>query len=205
MYCKCGDLVSARSVFNAIARKSVVTWNTMIMGLAFNGHGHDGLSLFEDMKRSSQQPNAVTFVGILGCCTHAGLADKGRELFHSMHSEHGIEPRLDHYGCMVDLLGRCGLVKEAHGLVRSMPMRPSAAIWGALLSACRSHGELGLAEVAIKELIELEPWNSGNYVLLANLYANAGRWEEAEKARCLMKEKSVQKVPGQSLVELGVV
>ncbi|XP_010932012.1 pentatricopeptide repeat-containing protein At1g09190 [Elaeis guineensis] len=200
MYCKCGDLAAAQLVFDEMPKKSVVSWNAMITGSAFNGHGQVGINLFEEMKRSGVEPNAGTFVGILGCCAHAGLVKGGRKLFASMVEDYRIEPKLEHYGCMVDLLGRCGFVEEAHELVRSMPMRPNAAIWGALLSACRNYGELGIAEMAMRELIELEPRNSGNYVLLANLYAEAGLWEEAENVRWLMKGKSVPKVPGQSLI-----
>ncbi|KAJ0980606.1 hypothetical protein J5N97_008861 [Dioscorea zingiberensis] len=200
MYCKCGDLASASQVFDEMPRRTVVSWNTMINGLAFNGHGEDGLALFERMTGSGFRPNAGTFLGVLGCCTHAGMAERGRELFWSMSAEYGIEPEIEHYGCMVDLLGRCGLVREAHELIKTMPMSPSRATWGALLSSCRNYGDVDMAVVAAKELIEVEPWNSGNYVLLSNLYAEAGRWEDAEKVRLAMKEKNVQKAPGQSLI-----
>lgn len=200
MYCKCGDLATAKSLFDEMQQRSVVSWNTMIGGMAFNGRGQEGLDQFDEMLRRREKPNGGTFVSALGCCTHEGRVERGQEIFQSMATEHGIRPGMEHYGCMVDLLGRRGKVVEAYGLVRSMPMRANAAIWGALLSACRSYGELGMAEVAAKELIELEPWNSGNYVLLGNLLAEMGKWEEAEKVRVLMKGKSVEKSPGQSLV-----
>jgi pentatricopeptide repeat protein len=201
MYCKCGDVGGAREVFKGMQQRSVVSWNTMISGFSLNGQGIKGIELFREMLRSGEDPNAVTFLGVLGCCAHAGAVDIGRGIFQTMKSQHGIEAGIEHYGCMVDLLGRSGLLEEAHAVILEMPMRPNAAIWGSLLSACRAHAGLGIAEVALKELISLEPWNSGNYVLLANLYAETGRWEEAGDARRLMRKMSVQKAPGQSLIE----
>ncbi|XP_077242859.1 tetratricopeptide repeat (TPR)-like superfamily protein [Tasmannia lanceolata] len=201
MYCKCGDLASARRVFDEMPLRNVVSWNSMITGLAFNGYAELGLEMFEEMKRQGVEPNEVTFLGVLSCCTHAGLVSRGHEFFDLMIKVYQINPKLAHYGCMVDLFGRSGCVEEAHCLIRSMPMRPSAAIWGALLSACRTHGNLEVAEYAAKELIGLEPWNSGNYVLLSNVYAEAGRWEDVKKARVLMRENSVRKAPGRSSIE----
>ncbi|XP_062197466.1 pentatricopeptide repeat-containing protein At1g09190-like [Phragmites australis] len=201
MYCKCGDVGSAMEVFKGMLQRSVVSWNTMIAGFSLNGHGVDGIEVFKEMRNHGMEPNAVTFLGVLGCCAHSGAVDVGREIFQSMQSEHGVEPAIEHYGCMVDLLGRSGLLEEAHALIQGMPMKPNAAIWGALLSACRAHAGLGIAEVALKELINLEPWNSGNYVLLSNLYAETGRWEEAGEVRRVMRRMSVNKAPGQSLIE----
>ncbi|KAL6653719.1 hypothetical protein ACP70R_008643 [Stipagrostis hirtigluma subsp. patula] len=201
MYCKCGDVCSAREVFEGIRWRSVVSWNTMITGFSLNGHGTEGIELFKEMLRKGAEPNAVTFLGVLGCCAHAGAVDVGQAIFQSMQLVHGVEPVIEHYGCMVDLLGRSGLLEEAHTLIQGMPMKPNAAIWGALLSACRAHAGLGIAEVALKEIINLEPWNSGNYILLANLYAETGRWEEAGEVRKLMRKMSVNKAPGQSLIE----
>jgi len=173
----------------------------MIAGFSLNGQGVEGIDLFQEMRRHGVEPNAVTFLAVLGCCAHAGAVDIGRGIFQSMLSEHGIGPAIEHYGCMVDLFGRSGLLEEAHVLIQGMPMKPNAAIWGALLSACRAHAGLGIAEVALKELINLEPWNSGNYVLLANLCAETERWEEAGEVRRLMSRMSVNKAPGQSLME----
>ncbi|KAF8401360.1 hypothetical protein HHK36_012295 [Tetracentron sinense] len=196
-YCKCGDLETARKIFNEMPRKNVVSWNAMISGLTFNGRGELGVEMFEEMKREGVDPDNSSFIGVIACCTHAGLVQRGQELFDSMIVKHEIKPKLEHYGCMVDLLGRSGCVKEAHCLLRSMPMRPNAALWGALLSACRTHGDLELAECAAKELINLEPWNSGNYVLLSNIYAEVGRWDEVEKRlsslNCIKKKKMERK------------
>lgn len=200
-YCKCGILDTARNVFKEIPRKNVVSWNAMISGLAFNGRGELGVELYEQMIAKGVSPNKATFVGVLTCCAHAGLVEKARELFASMTGLHSIVPNLEHYGCMIDVLGRSGCVREAYDLIRSMSIRPNAAIWGSLLSSCRTHGHVELAEHAVKELINLEPWNSGNYVLLSNIYAEGGRWDDAETLRMWMRENNVKKSPGQSLIE----
>ncbi|XP_068663710.1 pentatricopeptide repeat-containing protein At1g09190 [Aristolochia californica] len=202
MYAKCGDLDSARKVFDKMAERSIVSWNSMITGLALNGIGEAGIDLFEEMKSTGVKPNEVTFLGVLGCCTHAGLVKRGSELFNSMTEDHQVEPKLEHYGCMVDLLGRNGCVKEAYDFIKRMPILPSAAIWGALLSACKIQGDSDVAGCAAKELIDLEPWNSGNYVLLSNIYAEAGRWDDVKKIRILMREKCVSKAPGESVIGL---
>lgn len=201
MYCKCGDVDAARAVFDEMRQRSLVSWNSMIAGLAMHGRGEAGVELFEEMRAASgEEPNEVTFIGALGCCNHAGMVDKGRELFRLMVEEMKMKPRPEHYGCMVDLLGRSGYLKEAHELVRSM-QETGPAIWGALLGACRIHGEVDIAECAAKQLILLEPWNSGNYVLLSNMYAEAGRWDEVEELRDLMRGKNVHKIAGQSSIK----
>lgn len=199
-YCKCGDLETANKVFNAMSSKNVVSWNAMISGLAINSRGETGLELFEKMLSKGINPNDSTFVAALTCCVHAGLVEKARELFNLMMVNYHMEPKLEHYGCMVDVLGRSGLVKEAYELIRSMNVSPNAALWGALLSACRTHGDTKLAEVSVKELIKLEPWNSGNYILLSNIYAEEERWDDVEKVRVSMAENSVKKSPGHSAI-----
>ncbi|GJV52819.1 pentatricopeptide repeat-containing protein, partial [Tanacetum coccineum] len=198
-YCKRGRLDDAFLVFEDMPGKNVVSWNAMISGLAFNGDGEKGLALFNEMIKKGFKPNESTFVGVLTCCVHSGLVQRGKDIFDLMVSKHHVEPKLEHYGCMVDLLGRGGLVKEAFDLVKSMPMKPNAALWGALLSSCRDHGYMEIAELAVKELIVLEPWNSGNYVLLSNMYAERGKWDEVEKVRVLMAESNIEKNQGQSL------
>ncbi|EOY11630.1 PREDICTED: pentatricopeptide repeat-containing protein At1g09190 [Theobroma cacao] len=197
-YSKCGNLETALQIFKDMPCKYVVSWNVMISGLAFNGKGELGVKLFEEMMNKGEMPNDATFIGVLTCCAHAGLVEKGQELFASMSKIYYIDPKLEHYGCMVDLLARSGCVRMAYDLITSMHIAPNATLWGALLSACRTHGELQLAELAVKELMNLEPWNSGNYVLLSNIYAEEGRWDEVDKIRVLMREKSVKKAMGQS-------
>lgn len=199
-YSKCGLLETAKNVFNEMPEKNVISWNVMISAMAFNGKGQPGVDLFEEMTNKGIAPNDATFVGVLSCCAHAGLVERGRNLFASMTENHQIVPKLDHYGCLVDLLGRSGCVSEAYGLIRSMPEKPNASLWGSLLGACRTHGEVELAQLAVEELINLEPWNSGNYVLLSNIYAEEERWDKVEEVRTMMKERSVEKAPGQSSV-----
>lgn len=197
-YCKCGNTERAYNIFQKMTCKSVVSWNTMILGFALNGKGEFAIDLFMVMGREDVKPNDATFVAVLTACVHSGLLEKGREIFSSMAEKYEIQPKLEHFGCMVDLLGRGGCVEEAHNLIKSMPMQPNATLWGALLGACRTHGNLKLAEMAVKELISLEPWNSGNYVLLSNMLAEEGRWEDVENVRRWMRGKSIKKAPGQS-------
>ncbi|XP_020574133.1 pentatricopeptide repeat-containing protein At1g09190-like, partial [Phalaenopsis equestris] len=203
MYSKCGDLENARKVFDEMPQPDVVTWNTMINGLAINGHGLLGLQMFDEMlERCFPPPNSSTFVSVLGCCTHAGMVNRAKELILAMTAEYKIKPKLEHYGCLADLLGRCGRTREALELIEGMPMRPTAAIWGALLSACRNNRDVEVGEKAAKKLMEVEPENSGNFVLLANLYAEGGRWEEAEKVWSVMRGMRVWKNAARSAVGL---
>ncbi|CAA2972533.1 pentatricopeptide repeat-containing At1g09190 [Olea europaea subsp. europaea] len=200
-YCKTAELEKAFEVFKDMPRKNVVSWNAMISGLAFNGKGELGVEMFEEMtNHEGTSPNDATLVAVLACCVHAGLVQRGRDFFASMAKHYHIKPKLEHYGCMVDLLSRSGCVKEAYDLIRIMPMKPNAAIWGALLSACRTYGDMELVEHAVKWLINLEPQNSGHYVLLSNIYAERGNWSGVEEVRILMKESRVNKTMGQSIV-----
>ncbi|KAF5813656.1 putative tetratricopeptide-like helical domain superfamily [Helianthus annuus] len=199
-YCKRGLLDAAFTVFNDMPLRNVVSWNAMISGLAFNGRVEEGLALFDEMIKKGLTPNESTFVGVLTCCVHSGLIQRGKDLFSSMVSNHQIKPKLEHYGCMVDLLGRGGSMKEAYELILSMPMKPNAALWGALLSSCHNHGDMEVAEVAVKELMILEPRNSGHYVLLSNIYAEKGKWDEVEKIRLLMMKRNINKSAGQSII-----
>ncbi|XP_022965696.1 pentatricopeptide repeat-containing protein At1g09190 [Cucurbita maxima] len=197
-YCKSGNTERAYNIFQKMTCKSVVSWNTMILGFALNGKGELAIDLFMEMGQGDAKPNDVTLVAILTACVHSGLLEKGQEVFSSMAEKYEIEPKLEHFGCMVDLLGRGGCVEEAHSLIRSMPMQPNATLWGALLGACRTHGNLKLAEMAVNELISLEPSNSGNYVLLSNTLAEERRWEDVENVRRSMRGKNVKKAPGRS-------
>lgn len=203
MYSKCADLESARKVFDRMPQRNVVTCNTMINGLAINGHGGLGLQMFDEMlERGFPAPNSSTFVSLLRCCAHAGMVERGNDLIRAMIKEYKIKPRIEHYGCLADLLGRCGRTREALALIEGMPMRPTAAIWGSLLSACRNNGDVEVGEKAARKMMEVEPGNSGNFVLMANLYAESGRWEEAEKVWSVMRGMRVWKNTAQSAVDL---
>ncbi|RVW43530.1 Pentatricopeptide repeat-containing protein, chloroplastic [Vitis vinifera] len=183
MYAKCGSLVEARRCFDTIAQngKNLIAWNTMITAYASHGCGVEAVSIFENMLRAGVQPDAVTFMGLLSGCSHSGLTDAGLKYFNDMSTIHSVEPRVEHYACVVDLLGRAGRLVEAKELISQMPMQAGPSVWGALLAACRSHRNLEIAELAARRLFVLEPDNSGNYVLLSNLYAEAGMWEEAKE------------------------
>ncbi|XP_058115051.1 pentatricopeptide repeat-containing protein At1g77170, mitochondrial [Magnolia sinica] len=204
MYGKCGRTDLAHKVFSKMVQRDVSTWTSMIMGLAMHGHVRASLDCFGRMRVAGIRPNHVTFVGVLSACVHGGLVDEGRHYFDMMTRDYGITPMLQHYGCMVDLLGRAGLLGEARLMVEMMPMRANSVIWGCLLGACEKHGSVEMGEWVARKLVELEPWNDGVYVVLSNIYAGARMWEEVERVRCLMKERKVAKTPGYSLATLSV-
>lgn len=200
MYSKCGSIEDAIAILNEISVKDVMVWNSIICGLGINGRGKDAIRYFQEMLKSGVTPDRVTFVGILNACSHAGLSVEGQRCFRLMTS-YAIEPDIKHYGCMIDLLGRAGLVDEAKELVQSMPMKPSVEIWGALLGACRRHGSVEIAEWAARNLNELDPDHTSCHVLLSNVYAAAGQWHKARDVRKVMRDKGVERVPGCSLIE----
>ncbi|KAK4567549.1 hypothetical protein RGQ29_003355 [Quercus rubra] len=202
MYCKCGSIDEAYDIFEEISEKDVVSWNTMIAGYARHGFGKEAMTVFESMKTAGIKPDDVTMVGVLSACSHTGLLDKGTEYFYSMNCDYGITANSKHYTCMIDLLGRAGRLDEAQNLMRNMPFKPDAATWGALLGASRIHGNTELGEKAAKIIFEMEPDNSGMYVLLSNLYAASGRWGDVSRMRLKMRDNGVKKVPGYSWLEV---
>ena len=201
MYCKCGCLEKAFEVFNELPQKGISSWNCMIGGLATHGKGEAAIELFKEMEKEMVTPDGITFVNVLSACAHSGLVGKGKHYFQYMTEALGIKPSMEHFGCMVDLLGRAGLLEEARDLINEMPVNPDAGVLGALVGACRIHGNTGLGEEIGKKVIELEPHNSGRYVLLANLYASSGRWEDVARVRKLMNDRGVKKAPGFSMIE----
>lgn len=203
VYAKCGNVREAEKVFDELEEKSVVSWTALIVGLAVNGFGEKALELFKKLERKGLIPSEITFVGVLYACSHCGMVDDGFAYFERMKKEFGIVPKIEHYGCMVDLLGRAGLVKQAYEYIQEMPLAPNAVIWRTLLGACTIHGHMKLGEIARDQLRILEPNHCGDYVLISNLYASERRWSEAHKIRRMMLKEGVRKVPGHSLVELG--
>ena len=203
MYAKCGSLDKAYSVFNGMARRDVVSWNAMLQGLGMHGHGEEALQLFSRMKQDGFVPDKVTFIGVLCACTHAGFVEEGRQYFYAMERDYRIVPEVEHYGCMIDLLGRGGHLKEAFRLVRSMPMEPNAIIWGTLLGACRMHNAVDLAGEVVDHLVKLEPSDPGNFSLLSNIYAAAGDWDSVSKLRLQMRRTGIQKPSGASSIEVN--
>lgn len=204
MYARCGKIDAAKRVFDEISnRRNLCSWNSMIMGLAVHGKCNDALELYDRMLEEGGAPDNVTFVGLLLACTHGGMVVKGREIFESMEKKFNTAPKLEHYGCMVDLLGRAGRLQEAYDLINTMPMKPDSAVWGALLGACGFHKNADIAEKAAEFLFQLEPWNPGNYVVLSNIYAATGRWDGVARLRMTMKHSQITKAAGYSLIEQG--
>ncbi|XP_071699682.1 pentatricopeptide repeat-containing protein At5g08510 [Rutidosis leptorrhynchoides] len=204
MYAKCGKINKAMELFEEIgARRNLCSWNTVIMGLAIHGKYNEALQLFHQMLGEGMTPDDVTFVGAILACTHGGMVKKGRELFKLMSNKFSITPKIEHYGCMVDLLGRAGELQEAYKLIQTMPMQPDSVVWGTLLGACSFHNNVELGEIAAEHLFKLEPWNPGNYVILSNIYANTGRWGGVAKLRKMMKGSQITKAAGYSFIEEG--
>uniref|UniRef100_A0A2N9HS47 Pentacotripeptide-repeat region of PRORP domain-containing protein n=1 Tax=Fagus sylvatica TaxID=28930 RepID=A0A2N9HS47_FAGSY len=201
MYSKCGDVDGARCFFDTMRAKNTITWNEMIHGYAQNGHGYDAVCLYKDMISSGETPDGITFVAVLTACSHSGLVDVGIEIFNSMQQEHGVEPFLDHYTCIIDSLGRAGRFHEAEILIDKMPYKDDPVIWEVLLSSCRVHANVNLAKRAADELFRLDPQNSTPYVLLANIYSSLGRWDDVKSVRELMSDKQVIKEPGYSWID----
>ncbi|XP_052189015.1 pentatricopeptide repeat-containing protein At5g15300-like isoform X1 [Diospyros lotus] len=201
MYAKCGSINKALEVFHGMREKVASTWNSIIVGLAFHGHYEESLCLFEEMRRMKVRLNEVTFVGVLVACSHTGKVKQGREYFNLMRYQYNIEPNIKHYGCMVDLLGRAGQLKEAFDFIDTMKIKPNAIIWRALLGACKVHGNIELGRRANEQLLRMRSDHSGDYVLLSNIYASKGEWDGVEKVRKLMDVSGVRKERGCSLVE----
>ncbi|KAK9154496.1 hypothetical protein Sjap_001976 [Stephania japonica] len=201
MYCKCGNIEKAMEVFRDMKEKDSVSWTAIIVGLAVNGLANDALEHFSQMLKAGVRASDVTFIGVLLACSHAGMVDQGLEHFRRMTVVHKIEPMMKHYGCVVDLLSRSGHLNRAYEFIEKMPVAPDPVLWRILLSACKLHENVILAEVALKKLLQLDPNNSGNYVLLSNAYASADRWNDSEKSRNLMTEFGVEKEPGCSSIE----
>ncbi|XP_059659996.1 putative pentatricopeptide repeat-containing protein At5g59200, chloroplastic [Cornus florida] len=202
MYSRCGSIDEAERVFNGMKERGVSTYNSMIVGLASNGKSIEAIEMFKRMMKQGLMPTNITFVGVLNACSHGGLVDLGYEIFDAMAKYYGIEPRIEHYGCMVDLLGRVGRVEEAYNFILRMKIAPDHIMWGALSSACKIHGNIKLGEVIAKKLLKSGDADSGTYVLLSNVYASMSKWEDAAKVRAKMKECGIKKEPGCSSIEV---
>ncbi|KAK8951395.1 Pentatricopeptide repeat-containing protein [Platanthera zijinensis] len=204
MYAKCGCIRSAARVFASMGKKDVITWNTLISGLAMHGMGLEALELFDQMVAGGgETPDGITFVGALSACAHAGLVERGFACFRSMARSYSIEPWIAHYGCVVNLLGRAGLLSEAVRFVKEMPVKADDVVWSALLGACREWGNVHLAEVAMSRLTRLVPEDVANYVVLSNIYGDAGMWEDVCRLQKVMRRMSAGKTPGCSMVEVN--
>lgn len=202
LYSKCGVIEEAYRVFNEVPVRNVGMWNAMMNACAQHSHTSKVLDLFEEMGRSGMKPNYITFLCVLYACSHAGLVEKGKYFFTLM-KEYGIEPGDQHYASFVDLLGRAGKLQEALEVIEGMPIAPTEAIWGAFLTGCRNHGNTEMAAYAADKVVEMGSKNSGMHVLISNAYAAAGRFEDAAKARKMLRDLGVKKDTGLSWVEEG--
>ncbi|XP_058105462.1 pentatricopeptide repeat-containing protein At2g45350, chloroplastic-like [Magnolia sinica] len=205
MYAKCGSVGKALQVFEHAHRKDLVCYSAMITAFSNHGMCQDAINLLNEMLQANIRPDGVAFIGLLSACSHAGLIDEGKRCFKLMTEDFSIQPSERHYACMVDLLSRAGFLEEAHKLIRDMPIKPHSAVWGALLAACRVHCNVELAEVAAGCLFEIEPDNSGNYILLSNVYAAAKRWDDVARVRTMIRQHGVRKNRGSSWIELDCV
>ncbi|CAN8275186.1 unnamed protein product [Cochlearia groenlandica] len=203
MYAKCGGLDQAKDVFEKMPTRNVVSWSSMINAFSMHGEASDALITFSRMREENVEPNDVTFVGVLYGCSHSGLVEEGKKIFMSMTDKYNIIPKLEHYGCMVDLFSRANLLQEALEVIESMPMKPNVVIWGSLMSACRVHGEFELGEFAAKHVLEVEPDHDGALVLMSNIYAKEQRWGDVRNIRNVMEKKNVYKEKGISRIDVN--
>lgn len=205
MYSKCGKLNAARKVFDMMHEKDIFSWNTMIVGYGIHGLGNEALSLFNHMLAAAIMPDDVTFIVLLSACSHSGLVTEGKHWFNAMSQDFNIIPRMEHYICMADLLGRAGLLDEAHIFIQRMPFEADVRVWGSLLAACRIHNNIELGEKVSKKIQGLGPEGTGNFVLLSNIYSSVGKWDDAARVRTMQKLQGFKKSPGCSWIEINGV
>ena len=202
MYANCGKIQLSRHCFEKMPTKNLVCWNAIMGGYAMHGKAKETMETFNLMQTNGQKPDFISFTCVLSACSQNGLTEEGWYYFNSISQEHDMEARMEHYACMVTLLGRVGKLEEAYSMIKTMPFEPDACVWGALLSSCRVHSNVTLGEIAARELFKLEPSNPGNYILLSNIYASEGKWIEVDKVRNMMKSLGLRKNPGCSWIEL---
>ncbi|KAL5996830.1 hypothetical protein ACLOJK_007752 [Asimina triloba] len=202
MYGKCGSLKEATRLFNRISEKSLTSWNSIINCLALHGQSKNAITIFNEMESLGVKPDAVTFVGLLNACTHGGLVEEGHSYFESMSHDYKIEPQIEHYGCVIDLLGRVGRFEEAMEIIKGMKIKPDEVVWGSLLNGSKIHGNMDLAVFAVWKLLDAHPNNAGYAIMLANIYSECERWDDVRVVRKKLKEMGLQKTPGCSWIEI---
>lgn len=201
LYSNCGYVGMARAIFDQISDRNIIVWSTIIRCYGMHGHAQEALTLFQQLVEAGLSPDGIVFLCLLSACSHAGFLEEGWHLFHSMET-YGVAKGEAHYACIVDLLGRAGDLEKAVEFIRSMPVQPGKNVYGALLGACRIHKYMGLAELAAEKLFVFDPDNAGRYVILAQMYEEAGRWQDAARVRKVVKDKEIKKTIGYSSVEL---
>ncbi|CAJ1955413.1 unnamed protein product [Sphenostylis stenocarpa] len=202
MYMKCGSFKEGHLVFDNLKGRDLISWNSLIGGYGMHGLGDNALIRFDEMIRAGMKPDNVSFVAILSVCSHAGLVAAGRNIFYQMTRKFRIEPNVEHYACMVDLLGRAGLLKEATDFVRNMPIEPNEYVWGALLNSCRMYKDMDIVQETASQILTLKSKITGSIMLLSNIYAANGRWDDSAKVRVSARTKGLKKIPGQSWIEV---
>ncbi|XP_027192983.1 pentatricopeptide repeat-containing protein At3g16610-like [Cicer arietinum] len=200
MYSICGCISYAYSLFSTMVKKDLISWNTIIGGFGMHGLGQTAVKLLQEMSDSGISPNSVTFSSALSACSHSGLVDDGIELFYRMTKDFGLNPVMEHFSCVIDMLARAGRLEDAFRFINQMPLEPDKYIWGALLAACQEHQNVSVGQLAVEKLIDLEPREAGHYVTLSNLYSRAGRWDDAAKVRTMMEGQGLLKPSGHSWV-----
>lgn len=203
MYAKCSDILNAKEIFGRMQQRDVVSWTSIIVGAAQHGRAEEALALYDKMVEAGVKPNEVTFVGLLYACSHVGLVNRGRAIFKSMIKDYGISPSLQHYTCFVDLLSRSGHLDEAENVINSIPFELDEAIWAALLTSCKNHGNTQMGIRIANRLLSSKLEDPSSYILLSNVYAGACMWENVSKVRKLMAAMEVRKKPGYSSIEFG--
>ncbi|PIM99387.1 hypothetical protein CDL12_28120 [Handroanthus impetiginosus] len=202
MYSKCGNMQDSILMFEKASKRDFVTWNTMACAYAHHGHGNKSLEIFENMQLEKVMPNHATFVAVLRACAHIGLVDEALHYFDLMQVNYDLEPQLEHYSSMVDILGRSGRLIDALKLIEEMPFEADDVIWRTLLSICKMHGNVEVAEKAATSLLQLDPHDSSAYILLSNIYADSEMWSEVSKMRKIMRHSRLKKEPGCSWIEI---
>ncbi|KDP46746.1 hypothetical protein JCGZ_06534 [Jatropha curcas] len=203
MYSKCGCLMASHQVFKEMHKKDLVSWSTLIAGYGLHGYGEEALYLFCEMQEKGVELDAITFLSVLSACNHAGLVKEGQQIFNNVKKDGKIPLTMEHYACLIDLLGKSGKIDDAFDILQTMPMKPSATIWSSLVSACRTHGRLEIAEILAHQLIKTEPGNAANYTLLSMIYAESGKWSGVEEVRRLMTLQGLNKRSGHSQISVG--
>ncbi|EOA29855.1 hypothetical protein CARUB_v10012948mg [Capsella rubella] len=205
MYSKCGCLESSFRVFAHMSRRDIVTWTGMIYAYGMYGEGEKALKTFADMEKSGIVPDNVVFIAIIYACSHSGLVEEGLACFEKMKTHYKIDPMIEHYACVVDLLSRSQKISKAEEFIQTMPIKPDASIWASVLRACRTSRDMETAERVSRKIIELNPDDPGYSILASNAYAALRKWDKVSLIRKSLNDKLIRKNPGYSWIEIGKI